>query len=109
MRTDDAVYFCAPARLIIEQGGRARLPELVAHSIEDYETQAVRLACEPHRLDALRASLDRHRLASSLFDTGRYTRQLEEAFRRVVARHRAGLPPADLEVGPVPTRNGSGA
>lgn len=31
MRADDAVYFCAPARLIIEPGGRARLPALVAH------------------------------------------------------------------------------
>ncbi len=31
MRADDAVYFCAPARLIIEKGARARLPALVAH------------------------------------------------------------------------------
>lgn len=31
MRTDDLIHFCAPSRLIMEKGARARLPALVAH------------------------------------------------------------------------------
>lgn len=31
MRTDDLIHFCAPARLIMEKGARARLPALIAH------------------------------------------------------------------------------
>ncbi|CAL8481591.1 iron-containing alcohol dehydrogenase [Caballeronia sp. S22] len=31
MRTDDLIHFCAPARLIMEKGARARLPGLIAH------------------------------------------------------------------------------
>jgi len=31
MRTDDAIHFCAPGRLIIEAGARRRLPALISH------------------------------------------------------------------------------
>jgi alcohol dehydrogenase len=31
LRTDDLIHFCAPARLIMEKGARARLPALLAH------------------------------------------------------------------------------
>ncbi|SAK46664.1 iron-containing alcohol dehydrogenase [Caballeronia pedi] len=31
MRTEDLIHFCAPARLIMEKGARARLPALIAH------------------------------------------------------------------------------
>ena len=71
----------------------AGLPELIAGSPEEYRTMAVELARSPGRLASLRAKLDAQRLACALFDTARYVRHLEAAYRGMVARQRAGQPP----------------
>ena len=47
---------------------------------------AVELARSPGRLASLRAKLDAQRLACALFDTARYVRHLEAAYRGMVAR-----------------------
>jgi predicted O-linked N-acetylglucosamine transferase (SPINDLY family) len=59
------------------------LPELVASSLEEYEQRALRLAHHPDELAALRGKLRRHRDTFPLFDTPRYARNLEAAYRRV--------------------------
>jgi protein O-GlcNAc transferase len=53
------------------------LPDLIAQSLEDYEAMALALARDPARLKALRAKLAANR---ALFDTARFTRDLEAAF-----------------------------
>ena len=78
------------------------LPELVVESLAEYEDRAVHLAHCPSELVALRAKLDRNRLTTPLFDSGRYTRHLERAYESMMARHKAGLPPDHIVVAPEP-------
>ena len=74
------------------------LPELITHSTADYEALALRLAREPARLQALRTRLAAARNTAPLFDTRRFTRQLEAAYRSMGQRHQQGLPPASFDV-----------
>ncbi|MDR2875116.1 MAG: tetratricopeptide repeat protein [Methylobacillus sp.] len=74
----------------------AGLPELVAHSREEYENTAIDLAANPARLNALRERLIAGRAAAPLFDTPRFTRNLEALYRAMWSRHAQGLPPSSL-------------
>lgn len=76
----------------------AGLPELIALSPEAYEQRALELARDPAQLAALRARLWASRTSSPLFDTVRYTRNIERAFEQVWARHLAGLPREEFAV-----------
>lgn len=76
------------------------LPELITHTEQDYEDLAVALAAEPARLAAIRRKLAGNRLAAPLFDTARFTRHLEEAYRTMTQRQRAGLAPDHFAVEP---------
>ena len=59
------------------------LPELVTHSIEDYEALALRLAMEPSLLATYRNRLATNRLVHPLFDTDRFRRHIEAAYLRM--------------------------
>jgi predicted O-linked N-acetylglucosamine transferase (SPINDLY family) len=75
-----------------------RLPELIAHSQEDYVQRAVDLAGNPASLLEIRRKLAAHRDTAPLFDTPLYTRHLESAYAAMHARHQAGLPPDHIDV-----------
>jgi predicted O-linked N-acetylglucosamine transferase (SPINDLY family) len=70
------------------------LPELVTESLGDYEALAARLARDPTGLAVLKAKLLHNRNTYPLFDTARFTRNLEAAYRVMMERHQQGLPPA---------------
>jgi protein O-GlcNAc transferase len=70
------------------------LPELVTHSLAEYEALALRLANQPALLRSLRAKLQAALPHSRLYDTTRYTRHLETAYTQMVQRAREGLPAA---------------
>ena len=74
------------------------LPELVTHSLEDYEALALALAREPHRLASLRARLGERRLSSPLYDTQGFRRSLEAAYLRMMEIARAGRAPESFAV-----------
>lgn len=74
------------------------LPELVTESITDYEALAITLGHDPERMAALKAKLAAAIPNAPLFDTIRFTRHLEDAFRIMVERHRAGLAPESFAV-----------
>jgi predicted O-linked N-acetylglucosamine transferase (SPINDLY family) len=74
------------------------LPELVTHSLQDYEALALALAREPQRLAVLRERLASNRLTSPLFDTPALARQMEAAFTAMVKRHQLGQPPALIDL-----------
>jgi len=74
------------------------LPELIAESTEQFESMAVELATEPSRLAAIQGKLARNRLATPLFDTKRYIRNLETAYTQMQRRFREGLPPEHIRV-----------
>ena len=75
------------------------LTELITTSLQDYEVLALQLARDPARLASIKQTLASHRDTAALFDTGRFTRHLEAAFRTMCDRHRRGLPPASFAVG----------
>jgi len=74
------------------------LPELIAESLSDYETLALTLARDPERLAGVRAKLLRNRDTEPLFDTARFTRNLERAYTIMWERQQAGLPPKGFVV-----------
>jgi protein O-GlcNAc transferase len=69
------------------------LPELITTTMADYEYTAIDLATDPNRLAAIRAKLAANRLTAPLFDTRRFTQNIEAAYAAMHARHRAGLAP----------------
>jgi len=87
-----------PARVAASVLHAIGLPELVTASLAEYEELALTLARKPERLAALRAKLRRNRDTEPLFDTARFTRDLESAYSAMWERQRAGLPPAAIVV-----------
>lgn len=77
------------------------LPELVAHSLDEYEALALRLATEPALLLGLRERLRRNRLTYPLFDTDRYRRHLETAYTQMWELWQQGESPRSFAVEPV--------
>ena len=75
------------------------VPELIAPSLPEYETIALRLARDPDTLSALREKIARNRATSPLFDTEKFTRDLEAAYVAMWNRQHKGLPPASFTLG----------
>ena len=74
------------------------LPELVALDLDDYERRAVALATDRAALARLKRKLAENRLAAALFDSKRFTHNLEAAYQTMLERHAAGLPPDHILV-----------
>jgi predicted O-linked N-acetylglucosamine transferase (SPINDLY family) len=74
------------------------LPELIASSLEEYEALALELARNPTLLTDLKVKLAGNRQIYPLFDTPRFTRHMETAYRQMVERSRRGLPPESFTV-----------
>ena len=74
------------------------LPELIARDRDEYAATAIALAQDPARLAAIRSALARNRTTEPLFDTARYTRYLEQAYRKMHERRVAGLPPDHIVI-----------
>jgi len=86
------------------------LPELVTESLGDYEALALRLARDPAMLSALKAKLAHNRATHPLFDTARFTRNLEAAYIVMLERHRQTLPPAHFALSDLaPSADGGAA
>jgi predicted O-linked N-acetylglucosamine transferase (SPINDLY family) len=74
------------------------LPELVTHSLDEYEALAVKLAEDAELLRTLRARLWANRSTQPMFDTNRFTRNLENAYRTAWARYCDGNPADSFKV-----------
>ena len=74
------------------------LPELVAENGEGFEAIAIALARDPARLAGLRARLAANRTTAPLFDSARFTRNLEAAYSAMWQRHLDGALPASFAV-----------
>jgi predicted O-linked N-acetylglucosamine transferase (SPINDLY family) len=61
------------------------LPELVITRAEDYEALALELARNPALLKATRDKLQRNRLTTPLYDTGRFRKNIEAAYEAMLA------------------------
>jgi predicted O-linked N-acetylglucosamine transferase (SPINDLY family) len=76
------------------------LPELIAKSVQEYESIAVQLGQNPSALGALKSRLQANRLSTPLFNTERYTEKLECAFREMHQRYISNQPPTHLIIPP---------
>ncbi|MEO5364654.1 MAG: tetratricopeptide repeat protein, partial [Magnetococcus sp. DMHC-8] len=74
------------------------LPELITHSLAEYEQLILALAHDPARLAAIRQRLQTHLPAAPLFDTPRYASGLEAAYEAMWQRFQQGLAPDHLDV-----------
>jgi predicted O-linked N-acetylglucosamine transferase (SPINDLY family) len=74
------------------------LSELVTDSLGDYETKARELARDPAALDAIKSKLQRNHATHSLFDSARFTRDLEKAYLIMWERIQRGLTPQSFAV-----------
>lgn len=77
------------------------LPELITHSDDEYEALAIELALNNDKLFAIREKLARNRLTKPLFDTPRYTKNLEAAYEQMYRRYQAGQPPDHIDFLPI--------
>jgi predicted O-linked N-acetylglucosamine transferase (SPINDLY family) len=74
------------------------LPELVTHSLQDYEALALQLATDAPMLADLRQRLAHNRDTHPLFDTDRFRRNLEAAYVTMWEKTQRGEPPASFTV-----------
>lgn len=71
----------------------AAMPDTITRSLEEYEGLAVALATDADRRAVLRRRLEDGRMTVPLFDSHRFTRNLERAYQTMWALHKAGRPP----------------
>ncbi len=72
--------------------------ELIAPDLAGYEALALDLARRPERLRAIRDKLRHNVVGATLYDGTHFRIGLEAAYERMMARHRAGLPPEGFAV-----------
>jgi protein O-GlcNAc transferase len=84
----------APSSILTALG----LSELITHSLEEYETLAVKLARQPKVLKTIRQKLVKNRRTKPLFDTPRFVANLEKAYQTMVERFRSGETPRQIKV-----------
>jgi protein O-GlcNAc transferase len=76
------------------------LPELVTHSLDEYEAVALRLAHDPSQLGDLRTRLQNNRSTFPLFNTDRFRRHIEAAYATMWERLRHNQSPQSFGVEP---------
>jgi predicted O-linked N-acetylglucosamine transferase (SPINDLY family) len=74
------------------------LPELITSTPRAYEELAIELAINPDKLATLKHKLANNRLATPLFDSELFTKQIEAAYTAMYQRYHAGLPPDHIYV-----------
>ena len=74
------------------------VPELITHSLDEYEALALKLAKDPAVLTAIREKVVKRRDTQALFDTVRFTRNLEAAYLTMWERHQRGERPQTFSV-----------
>jgi protein O-GlcNAc transferase len=74
------------------------LPELVVETSQSYEDFAIELATNREKLSGLRKKLADNLSTTPLFDTRRYTRNIESAYAEMHRRTQAGLAPEAIDL-----------
>jgi predicted O-linked N-acetylglucosamine transferase (SPINDLY family) len=68
------------------------LPELITKTQAEYEATAIELATNPVKLNAIKDKLARNRLTTALFDTPKFTKNIETAYMQMYERYQDELP-----------------
>ncbi len=104
----DALWSGLPVVTKVGQGFASRvgasllnaigLAELITGSEEEYERLALELALNPAKLGELKAKLSEHRLKKPLFDSEKFAKHIEQAYRQIYGRYIDGKTPEDIEI-----------
>jgi predicted O-linked N-acetylglucosamine transferase (SPINDLY family) len=86
-----------PGRVAASLLAAAGLPELVTENSADFEALAIRLAQNPAELTLLRGKLTANKASCALFDTDRFCKNIESAYRTMWERWLAGEKPASFD------------
>jgi predicted O-linked N-acetylglucosamine transferase (SPINDLY family) len=68
------------------------LPELITHTLADFEARAIEYARDPTALNTVKSKLLRNLATSPLFNAELFTLHLEQAYRIMHSRRQVGLP-----------------
>ena len=74
------------------------LPELITNTQEEYEALAIELAMNPQKLREIKLKLARNRLATPLFDTPLFTKNLETILIKMMDRYHKNLEPDHITI-----------
>ncbi len=74
------------------------LPELITTNERDYEELALDLATNPKRLETIKAKLTVNKENTPVFDTERFTRNIETAYTQIYSRYFAAETPENLYI-----------
>ena len=74
------------------------LPELITHSLDEYEAAALRLADDMQTLQVLRERLEKNKRSASLFDADGFRRDIESAYTTMREIARRGEEPRAFSV-----------
>jgi protein O-GlcNAc transferase len=74
------------------------LPDLITHTLEEYESLTVRLAHNRGELHEIRQRLIKNRLTEPLFATLRFVKNLEKTYKKMWETFLAGEKPRRLEI-----------
>jgi predicted O-linked N-acetylglucosamine transferase (SPINDLY family) len=72
------------------------LPELITTTQSEYEDTAIELAMNPQKLASIKQKLASNRLTAPLFNTPRFTKNLEAAYIKMYERYQSGSEPEPL-------------
>ena len=74
------------------------MPEMIAKDFADYERLAHEIANNPDLLSNIRLKLSMAIKTAPLFDTPKFTRDLESAYETMMSRWQAGLAPDHIVI-----------
>lgn len=74
------------------------LPELITHSQKEYESLAISLAKNPRKLQSVRESLILNRKSCALFDTKKFTADLETIYAAMYKNFISGGKPEEMVI-----------
>ena len=74
------------------------LPELITTTQEQYEATAIELATNPEKFKDIKNRLERNRLTTALFDTQRFTKHIQAAYKQMYERYHANLQPKNIYI-----------
>ncbi len=89
-----------PGRVAASLLNAAHMPELIAPTLAEYEALALRLARDPVMLGSFKSRLEAGYSSVPLFDTARFTRNLESAFEKIWEKSQRGERPSGFEIEP---------
>lgn len=77
---------------------KANAPELITHSLDEYQSLAIKLALDHQKLIRIKSKLTQDILQTNLYNLSRFTANLEDAYTQAYSRYQQGLPPEHITI-----------